>query len=281
VASGPAPLTVKFDGTTSTADDGDQILDYHWDFGDGQTSGLPAPTHTYLAGGAFVVKLKVIAGGGAEDQAETTINVSSTSGSLQFDGNQFATLTPRPTDALSALTVEAWFKASDAGGVLLTFGQPAIRLGVAPTQQKVQVGIGDKTTDLTAANLAGLWHFVAVTYDGTGGAYVYLDGAALNSTALDGAGDITPTTLTLGLGWHGKAAEVHLWSKARTASDMMGAGGSLTGPEDGVLGVWPLNEGAGQLLGSHVLGAPSGTLGATDAAEATDPAWSTDGPPVH
>jgi PKD repeat protein len=279
VASGPAPLTVKFDGTTSSATDGDEILDYHWNFGDGATSGLPTPSHTFIAAGTYSVTLRVVSGGGAEDQTDTTISVGANHASLQFDGNQFATLRVLGTDARFAVTLEGWFKAAEAGGTLVSFGQPAIKIAVAPTQQKVELAIGDKVYDLAATNLSGLWHYVAVSYDGTAGATVYLDGQALNTTALAGAGDITTTDVTLGMGWNGKAAEIHLWSKARTAAELSG-GVRLSGSEENLLGNWRIDEGNGQYLANTIPFGPAGLLGASTASEAADPAWSTDGPPL-
>lgn len=45
---GATPLTVNFDGTTST-DPENQPLSYFWNFGDGNTSTLASPTHSFSA----------------------------------------------------------------------------------------------------------------------------------------------------------------------------------------------------------------------------------------
>ena len=50
--SGSLPLTVTFDNTSIGAD---QFL---WEFGDGITSTLAAPTHVYTIAGNFTVTLK-------------------------------------------------------------------------------------------------------------------------------------------------------------------------------------------------------------------------------
>jgi len=42
--SGPAPLTVQF---TSDTDGYVGVIQYHWDFGDGETSAAEDPTHTF------------------------------------------------------------------------------------------------------------------------------------------------------------------------------------------------------------------------------------------
>lgn len=51
------PATVTFTNTSEKADT------YIWDFGDGDTSSLVQPTHTYLLSGTYDVKLTAIKGG--------------------------------------------------------------------------------------------------------------------------------------------------------------------------------------------------------------------------
>lgn len=50
VVSGSAPLEVQF---TGVATGGDGNLDFFWDFGDGETSDIKSPTHTYTGAGVF------------------------------------------------------------------------------------------------------------------------------------------------------------------------------------------------------------------------------------
>jgi PKD repeat protein len=47
--SGPAPLTVTFDATASVDSDG-TIINYFWDFGDGNTANGSTASHTYAPG---------------------------------------------------------------------------------------------------------------------------------------------------------------------------------------------------------------------------------------
>jgi len=58
-ASGPSPLTVTF--TDSSTGD---ITSWHWDFGDGSSSTLKNPVHTYPGPGTYTVNLTVTGPGG-------------------------------------------------------------------------------------------------------------------------------------------------------------------------------------------------------------------------
>ncbi|TDD88537.1 PQQ-dependent sugar dehydrogenase [Actinomadura rubrisoli] len=81
VTSGPAPLTVKFDGGTSSDADGDVPLTYAWDLdGDGayDDSTAAAPSFTYAAKGRYPVGLKVTDTRGASDTATQVITAGST-----------------------------------------------------------------------------------------------------------------------------------------------------------------------------------------------------------
>lgn len=59
--SGALPLTVYFTDTSTGA-----VSSWLWDFGDGVTSTLQHPTHTYTASGAFTVALQVSGPGGSD-----------------------------------------------------------------------------------------------------------------------------------------------------------------------------------------------------------------------
>ena len=77
---GTAPLTLAFTDT-STGDD----LDYYWDFGDGNTSTLKNPTHTYVNAGFFSVILTVTNINGS-NQASQPIAVNA-AGQWETDEN--------------------------------------------------------------------------------------------------------------------------------------------------------------------------------------------------
>jgi hypothetical protein len=69
---GVAGQPVQFDGSGSSDDEG-HPLTYEWDFGDGGTSTLAMPTHTYAVVGTYTVTLRVC------DPADCNINPGSTS----------------------------------------------------------------------------------------------------------------------------------------------------------------------------------------------------------
>lgn len=67
--SGCAPLSVQFQNTSTAAD-------FHsWDFGDGNTSGVPTPTHVYSAPGTYTVQLVVQNLSGCTDTAYAQVTV--------------------------------------------------------------------------------------------------------------------------------------------------------------------------------------------------------------
>jgi PKD repeat protein len=73
-ASGLVPLTVAFDGSSST-DAENNIATYAWDFGDGSNESVIGTTHVYNSGGVFTVTLTVTDAFGLSSQATTTVEV--------------------------------------------------------------------------------------------------------------------------------------------------------------------------------------------------------------
>ena len=72
VADGATAFKVNFSSAGSNDPDG-TIISYFWEFGDGATSTVQNPMHTYASGGTYSVKLTVTDDDGATD--DITINV--------------------------------------------------------------------------------------------------------------------------------------------------------------------------------------------------------------
>jgi GH18 family chitinase len=76
--SGTIRDVIYFDGSGSSDSDG-TIVQYDWNFGDGNTGSSINPTHTYSADGSYTVSLTVTDDEGATDSSSTTSIISSQS----------------------------------------------------------------------------------------------------------------------------------------------------------------------------------------------------------
>lgn len=75
---GPAPLAVQFQGSASSdPDGGPQPLTFAWTFGDGGTSTLADPSHTYAQRGQYTARLTVSDGVDSTQSAPIVIQVGS------------------------------------------------------------------------------------------------------------------------------------------------------------------------------------------------------------
>ena len=74
VTSGSTPLKVNFDGSGSFDSDG-SIVDFFWDFGDGNSSNMANPSHTFASVGDYIVTLTVTDDKGETNSASVTISV--------------------------------------------------------------------------------------------------------------------------------------------------------------------------------------------------------------
>jgi len=63
-----APATISFTNSST----GPPVLSYFWDFGDGATSGLPNPVHTYLSNGSFIATLITSSSAGCIDSIKSS-----------------------------------------------------------------------------------------------------------------------------------------------------------------------------------------------------------------
>ena len=218
LASGTAPLSVAFNGSTSFDPDG-AISSYAWDFHDGTTATGATPSHVFGAPGTYVVTLTVTDNSGALGFDETTITVreptrlvysGDTSGDYNDTARLAATLTSSRTgNPISGATVN--LNLTGAGG---TQGCTATTdsNGVASCTPAIALSAGTYTvtaqlaqTDLLAAATATQPFTVrpeetVVLYTGApalaGGA-----SAPLTATLLeDGSAPIAFRTVTFVLG---------------------------------------------------------------------------------
>lgn len=109
-SSGDAPLDVLLDASSSQDSDG-EIVDYQWDFGDGNTGSGSAPTHVFQSTGTYTVDLTVADNDGATDSTSETITVTD-DGSSAGNSSPDASFTASPTSGEAPLNVA--FDASDS-----------------------------------------------------------------------------------------------------------------------------------------------------------------------
>jgi len=86
LTSGVTPLNINFEGSGSDSDG--TIVSYLWDFGDGVTSNLQNPAHTYQISGKFNATLTVIDNKGAIGRNKIKINVKDNDASEINSANQ-------------------------------------------------------------------------------------------------------------------------------------------------------------------------------------------------
>ena len=67
--------TVYFNGSLSTDSDG-RIVNWEWNFGDGNSGRGEKTTHTYVKAGTYTVTLKVTDDDGGSDVCEKTVTIS-------------------------------------------------------------------------------------------------------------------------------------------------------------------------------------------------------------
>jgi PKD repeat protein len=124
VRSNPVPnftsvqdgLTVTFNNTSTSA------INYFWDFGDGYTSTIPNPVHTYAVAGTYTVKLSAINPCKTTDK---TVTISLTSGTVEQTGLTSIAVLPNPNkgefqvEFNSLLTTNVQVTLSDVAGKLI------------------------------------------------------------------------------------------------------------------------------------------------------------------
>ena len=281
------------------------------------TSAASAPVFTVCAlPGAQAQNARLVLGPGATTTlAPTAVNSGSTANcgaataaTLSVVPNAFTTADIGPAVVASALrlngngqyvaigssatvpsgnspyTIEAWMKPTTMGGNSIigwgAFGSynscNALRL--SPTGL-VNYWWGNDL-EMPTASLAGAWHHVAATFDGTTRT-LYLDGKAIG-TDQPGGGHNVPNAQNLRIGstnsgefFNGSLDEVRVWNVARTAAQLNATKGAhlLRNPA-GLVAYYRFGEGSGTATAdANGVVANAGTL--TGGA-----GWTTDAPAI-
>ena len=89
--SGPAPLAVAFTSTSTGS-----INSYNWTFGDGTSSTLQNPSHSYATAGTYTVSLKVTGSGGSNTASKSGYIVVSVPDTSSVTANFTANVTSGP-----------------------------------------------------------------------------------------------------------------------------------------------------------------------------------------
>ena len=150
--AGVAPLTVAFDGSSSSDVDG-TIVGYAWNFGNGQSGSGVAPSTAYPIPGTYNVTLTVTDNRGATSTAGTTIVVS-----RPPNQSPTAALAATPTTGTAPLLVQLSSAGStDADGVIASyswnFGNGTT--GTGPSPSVAYSSAGSYTITLTVTDNDG------------------------------------------------------------------------------------------------------------------------------
>ncbi len=222
-------------------------------------------------------------------------------GGLTFTDSQLVAIPDRPIYQVTDFTVEAWFRADavptsdeqiffradDRSGLdpfslkLVSGGNVAFRID---TQSN-----SNFTVTSPAVVAQGSWVHAAGTFDSASKTLsLYVNGTLVGSavaddlpvTTLSGAnpglaiGNIQSLLIRGPQGFQGEIRDVRLWNVARSQTEIAAAmSQTLTGAEAGLLGLWPVDEGSGQVVHDRTSNANAGTLGADASAGSDDPAW--------
>ncbi len=149
-ASGLAPLAVVFTGSGSDSDG--TIASYAWTFGDGGTSTVASPSHTYVTAGNYNATLTVTDNNGATGSSSVAISASSA-------GNQppTASATAAPTSGKAPLVVAFTGSGTDSDGTIAsyawTFGDGGTSSAQSPSHTFASPG--NYTATLTVTDNGG------------------------------------------------------------------------------------------------------------------------------
>ncbi|MEQ8604225.1 MAG: LamG-like jellyroll fold domain-containing protein [Marivibrio sp.] len=181
----------------------------------------------------------------------------------------------------TSFTLESWIKI-DAAAIASKNAQ-IFTLGADAAGERADLRVDQTTGELhfTTYGLSpatksgvsvadGTWKHIAAVYDAAAQTMqLYVDGAAAGAAVSYAA---KPPDISAGVAYlgppagassffEGSVSEARIWSGARSAAEIDGARLSrLSGAEEGLVGYWPLNDGAGTAAASLAPGGSDATL---------------------
>ena len=166
----------QFSSTSTTNPSGQQITSYNWNFGDGQTSTLQSPSHTYANAGTYQVTLTVACGNGlCTDQITKSVTVYA------------APVANAGPDQTIPYGSTAQLSGSGGAGTFNYHWEPANMVTNANTQNTQTVPLTqDQTYTLTVTNPQG-------DCSSTDQVTIHISGSAMTVSA-----NATPSSICLG-----------------------------------------------------------------------------------
>ncbi|WP_448874899.1 PKD domain-containing protein [Desulfobulbus propionicus] len=117
-AAGPAPLSVSFDATGSSASGSATITGYSWSFGDGTSATGASATHSFTSAGTYSTVLTVTDSNGLTSSASTPVVVTAAAENVAPK----AVISATPTSGSAPLTVTFDGSASsDSDGTIASY----------------------------------------------------------------------------------------------------------------------------------------------------------------
>lgn len=184
---------------------------------------------------------------------------------LSFDGNDYVSLDTPADLASSTFTYEAWVRTtSESQGTIYAFGANAstqnTTLGISASGTlEFSNGLGGPTGSTLIND--GLWHHVAVTFDGTN-AQLYVDGQT-DGSAVGVSLSLVTTSAYIGKDlagtnfFDGEIADLRVWGDVRTADELNhGREDAQASDADNLLGYYKLDD-----IGSTAANASSNVSG--------------------
>jgi uncharacterized repeat protein (TIGR01451 family) len=239
--------TVKFMSNVMGA----MPITYTWVFGDGSpNSNNPNPTHTYPQNSNYTATLTVQSADGCTASFSLPIQsylvfsncpvqgCVSQNNCLDFDGvnDRIQAASPLASPALP-FTVACWFRDDKPAGTgdffhrIFCFGIGSDRLEIGDYQGRLSLSRSGAVPTQSTINIRdGLWHHVALTYNGSV-LNTYFDGIAVPVLSGVSASTLTGLNVPYRIGswtggpeesyWQGRIDEFKIWKKALTAAEVL------------------------------------------------------------